>query len=77
MEKTKECKLVSIEEIRKELKERKAKMPKYPDLTEEEQDILDSIKIGLEDIENGKKGYTIEEMIKILGIEEYFNDFRF
>ena len=50
-----------IEKIIKRISEKKEQLEKYDDLTQEEQDILDSIKIGLEDIKEGR-GNTIEEV---------------
>ncbi len=42
---------------------------KIPELTEEEQELLDSIKKGLRDIQEGKAGMPIEEVKR--RIEEY------
>ncbi len=42
---------------------------RIPELTEEEQELLDSIKRGLRDIQEGRV-YTIDEMKKIYGVEK-------
>lgn len=44
-------------------------LPRIPELSEEEQRILDSIKMSLQEIEDGEEGFTTEEVRRLLNEE--------
>lgn len=59
-------------DIKRRLEEQRKKMnlPKISELTEEEQSVLDAIKIGLQEIKDGERGISPEEMRELI-FEEY------
>jgi len=61
----------TIEEVEQRIEERRKKMnlPRIPELTEEEQEILDAIKMGLQEIADGEEGFSTEEVRRMLNIE--------
>lgn len=61
----------TIEEVEQRIEERKKRMnlPRIPELTEEEQEILDAIKMGLQEIADGEEGFSTEEVRRMLNLE--------
>ena len=59
-------------DIKKRLEEQRKKMnlPRISELTEEEQSVLDAIKIGLQEIKDGERGISPAEMRELI-FEEY------
>lgn len=60
----------TIEEVEQRIEERRKRMnlPRIPELTEEEQDLLDAIKMGLQEIADGEEGFTTEEVRRMLNL---------
>lgn len=61
----------TMKEVEERIEKRRKKMnlPRIPELSEEEQKILDSIKMGLQEIEDGEEGFTTEEVRRLLNEE--------